>query len=197
MNKIECKIIKNYKIAIKKKIKIVICLAIMVIILIKFASPFFVLPNEIRELNSNSNLPYKFAAPLEEYYFEHNEWKRDVEYQSIYYSNQAGDYLLFKGFPDLSNSYKFSYYHTKSPKISVLGIQIGDNIDEAEYILLNYDYKKLKSDDYSYKKGRITIRIKIQLNPSKNNIVDPVRNSVDEISISLYSTDWLHKGYYK
>lgn len=198
--------VKNYealpKQNISKKTKIitiVILVSILMLIVIKIAAPFFILPSEIRELNKHINLPYKFGTSIEEFDIKTNEWKQYNRYNRITYYNDE-DNFGFSGFPDLSCAYKFTKYATSKPGFSVFGIHIGDEVSEADKILKDYGYK-LEEDDYRfalYKRGRVDITIGIKkVEPEIKTEYSLPNEIVDVISIMLHHTDWLLNGYYK
>lgn len=187
------KVIKKNKKSRRKKIKTRISLIILVIILIKFVSAFFILPDEIRELNDNSIIPYKFCSPLKDCAFEEGQWERDDIYRSVDFYSKDGESFGFSGYPDLASSYKFTYYNTASPEVSVFGIHTGDRITKVNQILKAKGYKKNEYDYNTYQKGRITMSFETQRIIMDNSVYETVK----EICISIYSSDWLHKGYYK
>ena len=189
---------KNLK-SRKRRIKFGIFLTLLIITVVKIMLPFFILPNEIRELNKNSNLPYKLATPLEEYCFEIGEWECYKQYNNIISFYNDNNYLTFNGFPDMACSYKLTYYATSRPEINIFGVKVGNTLEETDRILKKNHYK-LEYKEYSYatyKKGRIKIDIGIKQVQYSTDTEELLYEYVDSISIYLHYTDWLHKGYYK
>ncbi|ROR25329.1 hypothetical protein EDD66_11191 [Mobilisporobacter senegalensis] len=164
----------------------------------KIISPFYIIPSEIKELNENINIPFKFATPLEEYDFEEGEWERIEDYCKIFYSGSKGDYLRFNGYPDLSSTYKFTGIITDNPEVSFFGIHIGDEMAIAKDILKKYGYKCYNDDmSYEYYKGGIEFNVGVKRIFYGTDTEEYVDETVENISIQIDSTDWLRKGYYK
>ena len=188
---------KNLK-SRKRRIKFGIFLTLLIITVVKIMLPFFILPNEIRELNKNSNLPYKLGASLEEYNLENEELECYESYNKINYYND-NDFLVFSGFPDLSCPNKLIYYATSRPEIDIFGVKIGNTMEETDRTFKKNHYKVEDKDHrYAiYKKGRIKITVSIKQVQYSTDIVEVLCEYVDAIAIDLHYTDWLHKGYYK
>lgn len=117
--------------------------SILMLIVIKIAAPFFILPSEIRELNKHINLPYKFGTPIEEFDLKNYECEKN-RYNEISYYNDK-DNFGFSGFPDLSCTYKLTHYGTSKLEFFIFGFQIGDEIREVDKILKKYDYDLKKT----------------------------------------------------
>lgn len=150
-------------------------------------------PREIKELNNNMNFPYKLISPLEE--FDEEGWEKEPGYNAVTYINSRGDYIIFKGFPDLSNSYKLTYLSTYNPEFVLFGIRIGDNITIVDRIMKENGYKRKKTDkdDYEHFKGKICISLGVNITDRVVGVNKTLRGFV----ISIKSSDWFHKGYYK
>lgn len=95
----------------RKRIILVVLVMILYIIY-KITSPYIATPSEIKELNKNIDLPYNFAEEVSEEDFillEKQGWVRSyIVYTGIAYTNDKDDLIIFSGYPDLSNRYKFT-----------------------------------------------------------------------------------------
>jgi hypothetical protein len=166
---------------------------IMLLIVVGFiyyeVSPFFILPNEVRELNQNLDLPFDFGVPLEQCDFTGGGWKKEQVYNGVLYEKTDSEYFIFRGFPDLSTSYKLINYWTDNSKTLVFGFRVGDSMKKVKRLLKKHGYKQISQEDCpsGYHKGRVTIILD----------EDPVQKKVEGISVELSYTDWFHKGYYK
>jgi hypothetical protein len=151
-------------------------------------SSFFILPSEVRELNRNIDLPFDFAVPLSQCDFTGGGWKKEQIYNGVLYKKTDSEYFEFRGFPDVSSTYKLIAYWTDNSKTLVFGFRVGDSMGKVKKILKKHGYKQNNQFDYpGYHKGRVKIGIE----------EDTICKTVKEIDITLYTTDWLHKGYYK
>ncbi|WP_313130835.1 hypothetical protein [Anaerocolumna sp.] len=179
---------------IRTRTKVII--GVILFLLFKIVSPYLITPREIKELNKNINFPYKLISPLEE--FDDDGWKIEAIEYGVMYVDLQGDYIIFEGFPDLSNSYKLTYLSTDNPEFSLFGIRVGDNMTLVDSIMKEKGYKRDKSQrSYSYYKGKIDIsfgvdRMDMWLGEEKR-----VEETLTGFVISIRSSDWFHKGYYK
>ncbi|GAA4294566.1 hypothetical protein GCM10023142_31780 [Anaerocolumna aminovalerica] len=105
-----------------------------------------------------------------------------------------GDYILFEGYPDLSNSYKLTYLGIDNPEFSLFGIHVGDNMAFADSIMKENGYKRERSKwYYNYNKGKIDISFGVD----RTEREDGVEETLTGFAISIRSSDWFRKGYYK
>lgn len=177
----------NNELLVKKKtlIKIVYigCLVFILYIIIKIVMFFTVLPGEVKELNNNIDLMYKFGSPMSEYNLDKSQLIRGGG--CYYIDNEDGDYYEFSGYPDVSNKYRFTCFRTTKSAVSVFGVNVGTDINDAMHKLLEHGYeKKLElyfSDSY-FIKGKV----KIYINGSK---------TVESIQVELTNTNWLMKQF--
>ncbi|WP_313130832.1 hypothetical protein [Anaerocolumna sp.] len=159
-------------------------------LLFKIVSPYLITPREIRELNNNSNLPYKFISPIEE--FDEEGWEKELGYNEVKYVDSREDYIMFNGYPDLSNSYKLTYLSIDDPEFSLFGICVGNNMTFVDSIMKKNGYRR-KTDDYEYYKGKIHISLATDRIKKGDKVMETLRAFI----ISIRSSDWFRKGYYK
>ena len=149
-------------------------------------------PREIKELNNNMNFPYKFISPLEE--FDEDGWEKVTRVYGVKYVDLQGNYIIFDGYPDLANSHKLTYLSTHNPEFVLFGIHIGDNMTIVDRIMKENGYRRKQTDDdYEYYKGKIDISFRLDRMDTGNGIMKTIK----AFRISIRSTDWFHKGYYK
>jgi hypothetical protein len=171
----------------KKKIfNIVIVSSILVLVLfiiLKIILFFTVLPKEIRELNRNIELPYKFASPMSEYNLDTDKIIHGGGCYALY--DSSGNLYIFGGYPDVSSEYKFAEFRTTITDIKLYGFSVGDDLDKAKKELKNHGYKeKIKYGGLYiyYVKGRV----KIEIGGSE---------TVNSLQVSLISSNWLMKQF--
>lgn len=181
--------IKERKIRTRTKVII----GVILFLLFKIVSPYLITPGEIKELNNNSNFSYKFISPLEE--FDEKGWKKNIRFNAVKYTDLQGDYIIFEGYPDLSNSHKLICLRTDNPEFFLFGIRVGDNITIVDSIMKENGYRRKKTDDnvYEYYKGKINISFKLD----KMDVGDGVMKTLKAFRISIRTSDWFFKGNYK
>jgi len=168
---------------IRTRTKVII--GVILFLFFKIVSPYFITPREIKELNNNMNFPYKFISPLEE--FDEDGWEKESREYGVQYVDLQGNYITFDGYPDLANSHKLTCLSTDNPEFVLFGIHIGDNITIVERIMKENGYKKADKDDYEYFKGKVSISLG----------VNGVNKTLTGFVISIRTSDWFRKGYYK
>ncbi|BCJ94384.1 hypothetical protein acsn021_19530 [Anaerocolumna cellulosilytica] len=167
----------------------IILFALLIVYLISYK--YLIVPYQIKELNDNmviDGIPYNIADEMENLdlgIIQEKSWEKNSRNNLYisYYNTDTG-VIIFNGFPDLSDEYKFTLYRTKHDTLNVFGIRIGSNADNARKILKKWGYKK--KDDDLYIKGRININFRCDAN-----------DKITELEVDLKSSDWFHKGYYK
>lgn len=175
---------------IKKIATLVICFFLFLMYYI--ISPFFILPQEIRELNDNINLPFKFGDSMNN--FDLSDYEQDWENYSYQLNHKMDNFIIrFEGFPDASNEYKLVSYATSENKFSLFNMHIGEPIKSFDKKIKKKGYKitDISEDSVTYRKGRIIIYIDIDTNDYKMN------GHVSRIYIYINNTDWLHKVSFK
>jgi hypothetical protein len=116
-----------------------------------------------------------------------------IEYGAMYV-DLRGDYIIFEGYPDLSNSFKLTYLSTNNPGFLFFGIRVGDNMTIVDSIMKENGYKREKSKwYYNYHKGKIDISFGVD----RTEREDEVEETLTGFTVSIRSSDWFHKGYYK
>lgn len=145
------------------------------------------------------NIPYKFSTPLENYSFDSEIWEQSKGYNNISYMKDVDECFTFAGYPDYSDSYKFTNYWSINPNTSIFGIHIGDSLEYTENIMKNYEYWKENDsiDDIKYTKGRVSIWVEFNSIISSTDTDTRTISTVERFHIIIKSTDWFHKGYYK
>jgi len=117
-----------------------------------------------------------------------------VREYGVKYVDLQGNYIIFDGFPDLSNSPKLTCLRIDNPKFFLFGIRVGDNITIVDSIMKENGYRRKQTDDdYEYYKGKIDISFRLDRMDTGNGIMKTIK----AFRISIRSTDWFHKGYYK
>nr|WP_308742950.1 hypothetical protein [uncultured Anaerocolumna sp.] len=170
-----------------------VILGVILFLFFKIVSPYFITPREIKELNNNMNFPYKFISPLEE--FDEDGWEKESREYGVQYVDLQGNYITFDGYPDLANSHKLTCLSTDNSEFVLFGIHIGDNMTIVDRIMKENGYKREKTygDHYMYYKGKIYISLSTNRIEREVGVVETLRAFV----ISIRSSDWFHKGYYK
>ncbi len=143
---------------------ILVVLVIILYIIYKITLPYIATPSEIKDLNKNIDLPYNFAEEVSEEDFillEKQGWVRSyIVYTGIAYTNDKDDLIIFSGYPDLSNRYKFTLFRTKVEGFSVFDISAGGNIDKVKINLKKKGYReKHIYGDYVFTKGKVVITL--------------------------------------
>jgi hypothetical protein len=178
--------INNESLIKKRTLKIAVFMGILFFILyiiIKIVMFFTVLPGEVKELNNNIDLMYKFGSPMSEYNLDKSQLTRGGG--GYYIDNEDGDYYEFSGYPDVSNEYKFTCFRTTNSAVSVFGVNVGNDIYDVMRKLYGYGYEKkveLYFSDSYFIKGKVRIRI----NGSE---------TVESIQVELINTNWLMKQF--
>jgi hypothetical protein len=183
------------KIKIRTKIKIIF--GVILFLFLKIVSPYLITPGEIKELNNNSNFSYKFISPLED--FDDDGWEIEAIEYGVMYVDSQGDYIIFEGFPDISNSYKLAYLSTENPEFSLFGNRVGDDMTFVDSIMKENGYRRKKTDEdnYEYYKGKIDISLATDRMEIEHGEEKRVVETLRAFTISIRSSDWFHKGYYK
>jgi len=181
--------VKKRKIRTRTKV----ILGVILFLFFKIVSPYLITPREIKELNNNMNFPYKFISPLEE--FDEDGWEKVTREYGVKYVDLQGNYIIFDGYPDLANSHKLTYLRTHNPEFVLFGIRIGDNMTIVDRIMKENGYRRKKTDeeDYEYYKGKIYIFLATNRIEREDGVVETLR----AFGISIRSSDWFRKGYYK
>ena len=176
---------------IRTRTKVII--GVILFLFFKIVSPYLMTPREIKELNNNMNFPYKFISPLEE--FDEDGWEKVSRVYGVKYVDLQGNYIIFDGYPDLANSHKLTYLSTHNPEFVLFGIRIGDNMTIVDRIMKENGYKRKKTygDHYMYCKGKICISLGVNITDRVVGVNKTLRGFV----ISIRTTDWFRKGYYK
>ncbi|BCJ94395.1 hypothetical protein acsn021_19640 [Anaerocolumna cellulosilytica] len=167
----------------------IILFSLLIVYLISYK--YLIVPYQIKELNDNmviDGIPYKIGDKMDNLdlqILQKEDWEKDTMYEHfiLYYSDNVG-VIIFRGFPDYSNEYKFTVFRTKKHNINLFNIGIGSNASEAQMILKKKGYTE--EDNSTYVKGKISISFQYDL-----------ERRIEEIEVELKSSDWFHKGYYK
>jgi len=129
-----------------------ICLAAAVLLLL--------LPREgaLAELNQNSRLPVPLCTPEDQALEQLTESLTYVPGFGIYALDNDDICVHFSGWPDLSDSYHAVGIDLFSPGYHILGLQVGDSLENARDILSQYGYK---SDEQGlrYKKQDLSVTL--------------------------------------
>ena len=79
----------------------------------------------------------------------------------------------------------------------MFGIRVGDSMTIVDSIMKENGYRRKKADDdyeyYKYYKGKIDITFITD----RMEMGDGVSDTLRTFSITIRSSDWFHKGYYK
>jgi hypothetical protein len=168
---------------------ILILFSLLIVYLISYK--YLIVPYQIKELNDNmviDGIPYKIGNKMDNLdlqILQKEDWEKDTMYDHfVLYSNDNVGVIIFRGFPDYSNEYKFTVYRTKQDNINLFNIRVGSNAGEARTILKKKGYSE--KDDSTYVRGKISISFRYDL-----------EKRIKEIYVTLNSSDWFHKGYYK
>jgi hypothetical protein len=174
--------------------KKLLMMAVLVFVLgvsFKIGSMFLFIPIEVKELKAHitfTEVPFEFGQKLNEKDIKKmldNGWIENYEYSGMDYSNDNIGSIIIYGFPDLSNTFRFNQYITSLNNMSIFGISVGSDINVAIDKLKSIGYKQ-KYDDYFLVKGRVEIILRCTTD-----------KKIDYINVSLRSSDWFYKGYYK
>ncbi|BCJ94388.1 hypothetical protein acsn021_19570 [Anaerocolumna cellulosilytica] len=166
----------------------IILFALLIVYLISYK--YLIVPYQIKELNDNmviDGIPYKIGDKMDNLdldILQDSAWEKDDMYgYFISYYNEAIGTIIFNGYPDYSDEYKFTLFRTKNNDLSVYNIKVGSSTIDARKVLKKNGYKE---KDGTYVKGRIHISFNYDIN-----------GNIEELTVDLKSTDWFHKGYYK
>ncbi|BCJ94383.1 hypothetical protein acsn021_19520 [Anaerocolumna cellulosilytica] len=168
---------------------ILILFSVLIVHLISYK--YLIVPYQIRELNENmviDDIPYKIGDKMDNLDLDIlnvGGWENSNLYGYIisYYNENIGE-VIFTGYPDYSDEYRFTLFRTRHNNLSLFGIEVGSNASEASAILKKRGYKE--EHNRLYVKGKIKIGFQYDL-----------KGIIIELDVDLKSSDWFHKGNYK
>ncbi|BCJ94391.1 hypothetical protein acsn021_19600 [Anaerocolumna cellulosilytica] len=167
----------------------IILFSLLIVYLISYK--YLIVPYQIKELNDNmviDGIPYKIGDKMDNLdlsILQDNGWEEDAtDDKSISYYNENLGVIIFNGFPDFSDEYKFILFRTRNYNFSVFGIKVGGSASNAQEILKKWGYNE--KDDTTYVKGRIIVGFHYDTG-----------GKIIELDVFLKSSDWFRKGNYK
>ncbi|BCJ94393.1 hypothetical protein acsn021_19620 [Anaerocolumna cellulosilytica] len=166
-----------------------ILFSLLIVYLISYK--YLIVPYQIKELNDNmviDGIPYKIGDKMDNLdlnILQNNGWKeRTTDNNSTLYYTEAAETIVFNGFPDLSDDYKFILFRTRKDNFSIFGIEVGSNVSESQTILKKRGYKE--EDETTYVKGKISV-----------SFSSDIDGKIIMLEVFLRSSDWFYKGNYK
>lgn len=128
----------------------------------------------IGEINRNCNVP--FALALSESVLENIGEYLMIRGFGCYLLENEDITITVGGYPDSLDKYHITGYQIKSPKYTLMGLQVGCSIDTVDEVMEHYGYINSTKDSWKREYIKNGVRISISL---EDKIVAFFRISVD------------------
>ena len=120
-------------------------------------------------INNNSTLPLKYLSKFDRKSKELSKYELVENYMSLDYSN-SDITLSFYGYPNEESDFCLSKIDILSNKYNLLGVTVGDEINEAISKIEKYGFKLEKGNTNTFKYKKFTIKLETDSKKNDNKI---------------------------